>query len=185
MRSILTIALALVAAVPLAAQTEQALLVGARVRITTPDTMPTAGAAKNPRPLIVVGKLVAVDDSTLLIRNDAGAADVTISRNRIQRFELGTGTHRARKAGIGALIGLAVGGAVGYASGEGCWDENCVFRTFREYNMVVGAVLGAVIGAGMGYLAGGERWRDAGLPARLGFIPTSSRSMAITSTLRF
>ena len=184
MKSILTIALALLAAAPLAAQTEQAVLVGARVRVTVPDTMPNADPAEKARPLVVVGKVVAVDDSTMLIRNDASEAGVTISRDRIQRFEVGTGTERGRTATIGGVIGLAVGGVLGYASGDDCSDQDFICFP-REDTALAGAALGALLGAGIGYLVGGERWQDAGLPARVGFVPTSSRSMVITSTLRF
>jgi hypothetical protein len=182
MKTLLTIALASLAAAPLASQTEQAPAIGSRVRITLPDTVPATNAAEEPRPLIVTGKIIAIGDSTLLVR--AGADDVSISRDLIQRFEVGTGTERTRTAQVGTVVGLVIGGVLGYASGEDCMVEDFICFT-REDTAMFGGAIGAVLGAAIGFAAGGVRWRDAGLPARVGFVPTSSRSVMITSTLRF
>jgi hypothetical protein len=186
MRSTVTILLALVSLIPVAplgAQIGHTGLVGSRVRITMPDTMRNLDQPAA-RPLVVIGKLVAMSDSTMLIRNDASTADVAVPLSRVQRLEVGRGSDRGRTARIGGAIGLGFGGILGYVAGDDCSSEDFICFP-REETALVGAAIGAVLGAGIGFLAGGERWQEAAVPTRVSIVPTGARSMVITSTLRF
>jgi hypothetical protein len=189
MRHTFTTLVALMSLIPLvslSAQTErQQVLVGARVRITVPDTMRIGEQPSSARPLMVIGQLVAVSDSTMSVRNEASSGYVTVPLSRVQRLEVSTGSRRGASAVTGGLIGLGVGGILGYAGGEDCDGEGWCFFP-REETAVVGALLGAAMGSVVGLIVGrGERWRDTEVPARLSVIPTGTRSISVTSTLRF
>src|SRR5688500_16532492 len=131
------------------AQTGETLPRGARVRITPATPTP-----------VIVGRLLAVSDSTLLVRRQRGKGDITIPRSAIQRLELSTGTRRGVNAGWGALIGLGVGGVVGYYSvGENPWWFD------RRGAAVFGGATGAAAGSLLGLVVGSfERWRDTAMP---------------------
>lgn len=175
----------LVAVMPVAAQTERPLLVGARVRITMSDTTPPDGSSASGRPVIVIGQLLAIGDSTLSIRKDVSADETIVPRSRVQRLEVSTGSNRSRTAAAGGLIGLAFGGILGYASGKECQAEDFICFS-RDETTAAGAFAGAAVGGLVGLLVGqGERWQDAAAPSRLSVIPTGRRSMRISSTLRF
>jgi hypothetical protein len=176
--------LSIIPVVSLAAQTEPRVLVGKRVRITMPDTMGTSEPPSS-RPLVVIGQLVAFNDSTMSVRNEASAGDVTVARSRVQRLEVSTGSNRGVSAMTGGLIGLGVGGLIGYAGGENCSGEGFCFFP-RDELAVAGAFLGAALGSAIGLIVShGERWRDTALPARISVVPTGTRSIWIASTLRF
>src|SRR5687767_6163101 len=105
MKATATALLALLAVVGVAsAQAAQALPQGTRVRITPADPSP-----------VIVGELIAVSDSILMVRRQRGGGDITIPRSLVQRLEVSRGTRRGANAGWGALVGLVVGGAIGYA----------------------------------------------------------------------
>jgi hypothetical protein len=177
--------LSITAVASLAAQTEPQVVVGKRVRITVPDTMGTSEPPTSARPLLVIGQLVAFNDSTMSVRNDVTSSDITVSLSRVQRLEVSTGSNRRASAVTGGLIGLGVGGILGYASGDDCSDRQFICFP-REETAVAGAFLGAALGSVMGLLVGqGERWRDTAIPARVSVVPTGSRSISVTSTLRF
>jgi hypothetical protein len=177
--------LAITPLVSLAAQTEPLVLVGKRVRITIPDTMGTSEPPTSARPLVVIGQLVAFNDSTMSVRNEAGSADVTLARARVQRLEVSTGSTRGVSAMYGALIGLGAGGILGYAAGDDCSDREFICFP-QEETAVAGAFLGAALGGLIGLLVGhGERWQDTALPARVSVVPIGTRSISLTSTLRF
>lgn len=177
--------LAITPVVTLAAQTEPRVLVGKRVRITMPDTMGTSEPPSSARPLVVIGQLVAFNDSTMSVRNEAASGDVTVARSRVQRFEVSKGSNRRASAVTGGLIGLGLGGIIGYAAGDDCSDREFICFP-REETAVGGALLGGALGSLVGLLVGhGERWRDTALPARVSVVPTGTRSISVTSTLRF
>ena len=177
--------LSITAVASVAAQTEPRALVGTRVRITVPDTMGTSEPPASARPLLVIGQLVAFNDSTMSVRNEAGSGDVTVARSRVQRLEVSTGSNRRASAVTGGLIGLGVGGILGYASGDDCSDRGFICFP-QEETAVAGAFVGAALGSLIGLLVGHEeRWRDTALPARVSVVPTGSRSISVTSTLRF
>lgn len=175
----------LIAVMPVAAQTGRPLLVGARVRITMSDTTPTDERAAPGRPIVVIGQLLAIGDSTLSIRKDVSSDETIVPRSRVQRLEVSTGSNRSRTAAAGGLIGLAFGGILGYASGKECGAEDFICFS-RDETTAAGAFAGAAVGGLLGLLVGrGERWQDAAAPARLSVIPTGRRSMRFSSTLHF
>lgn len=177
--------LAITPVVSLAAQTEPLVLVGKRVRITIPDTMGTGEPPTSARPLVVIGQLVAFNDSTMSVRNEAGPGDVTLARSRVQRLEVSKGSNRRRSAVTGGLIGLGAGGILGYAAGDDCSDRQFICFP-QEETAVAGAFFGAALGSLVGLVVGyDERWQDTALPARVSVVPTHTRSISFTSTLRF
>lgn len=188
MRSKFTTLVALLSLVPLVslpAQTKH--LVGSRVRITMPDTMQTDAPRDSAHSVVVTGQLIAFDDSTMSVRNEAGPGDLTVPLSRVQRFETRTGSNRGTSAMYGFAIGLGVGGILGYAGGEDCSGEAwewCMFS--RNETAVFGAVLGAVAGGIIGLIVGhGDRWQEAAVPARISVVPRGTRSISVSSTLRF
>lgn len=177
--------LSITAVASLAAQAEPRVLVGKRVRITMPDTMRTSEPPTSARPLLVIGQLVAFNDSTMSVRNEASSGDVTVARSRVQRLEVSTGSNRRASAVTGGLIGLGLGGVLGYAAGDDCSDREFICFP-QEETAVAGAFFGAALGSLVGLLVGhDERWRDTALPPRVSVVPTGSRSIWVTSTLRF
>ena len=80
-----------------------------------------------------------------------------------------------------AVIGLAIGGFVGFAAGDDCSEEDWVCFP-RSETAMGGAALGVTIGYVIGLIAGGgERWKETAIP-RVSVVPTGERSIAISST---
>ncbi|HJU68459.1 MAG TPA: hypothetical protein VJ650_09430 [Gemmatimonadaceae bacterium] len=173
MRASPTILLAMLFVVGAAsAQTAETLPRGTRIRIT-----PASPAQ------VVVGRLIAVTDSTLVVRHDRG--DFTFPRSVIRRLEVSRGTSRGRSAGRGALGGLVVGGVVGFAwaevidcTGFWCFEGGPAAALGATTGLAVGTILGLVVGSF-------ERWRDTDVPARLSILPTRHGSLAIASRIPF
>jgi hypothetical protein len=175
MRATSTALLALLAIVGVAsAQTGQALPRGARVRITPADPSP-----------VIVGQLLAVSDSTLMVRRQRGGGDITIPRSLVQRLEVSRGTNRHTSAGWGALVGMAVGGVVGYASGaDACYDS--WFCLKRPTAALVGGTAGVAAGSLIGLIVGSvERWRDTTVPVNLSIAPTGGGLLSIGGRMAF
>ena len=149
----------------------QTLPRGTRVRIT-PAT-PTQ---------VVVGRLIAVNDSALVVRHDRG--DLTIPRSVIQRLEVSPGTSRRRSAGRGALFGLVLGGVIGFAwgsmdcSGFWCFSPNEAAALGATTGVAAGSFLGLVVGSF-------ERWRDTTVPVSISVVPTVEGSMSISGRIAF
>ena len=171
MKATATVLLALIAVVGVAsAQAAQALPKGTRVRITPADPSP-----------VIVGELLAVSDSVLMVRRQRAAGDITIPRALVQRLEVSRGTRRGANAGWGALVGLAIGGVVGYLSGNdnGYWVQ-------RRGAAVLGAITGVAGGSLIGLLVGSvERWCDAEVPGSLSVVPTGGGSLSLGGRMAF
>ena len=129
-----------------------------RVRVTAP--------AFGGKPL--TGSLVALEEAKLKLQREGSSEVVEIPRRDVTRFEVSTKrSRRGRAAGIGALVGLGVGAALGYAAGDDCNTPDapsivCIPRPASAGGVgLVGAALGAAIGAAVGP---GEKWeaRDPG-----------------------
>lgn len=129
-----------------------------RVRVTAP--------ALTSKPL--TGSLVALEETTLKLRREGSSEVVEIPRRDVTRFEVKTRrSRRGKAAGIGALVGLGVGAALGYAAGDDCDAPDapsfvCIPRPASAGGVgLVGAALGALIGLAVGP---GEKWevRDPG-----------------------
>jgi hypothetical protein len=175
MRATSTVLLALLSVIGVAsAQTPQPVPRGARVRVTPADSSPR-----------IVGQLIAVSDSTLLVRRQHGEGDITITRSRVHRLEVSRGTSRGRSAGRGALFGLVIGGLTGFA-----WGEAIDCRGFWCFTGQAAAALGATTGVAAGSILGlvvgsFERWRDTDVPASLSIVPARDGSLAIVSRIPF
>ena len=123
-----------------------ASLVGARVRIASTGT-----------PGVRVGTIVALGPDTLRLRSEDGQTETPVALGRITRLERSTGRHgRALMgAGIGLVSGAALGGILGYASGDDKPQPNQWF-TFTAGDKaafaaaalgVVGLLTGTIVGA--------------------------------------
>jgi hypothetical protein len=157
------------------AQTAQTLPRGARVRVTPLIPLP-----------IVVGELIAVSDSALLIRRQRGGGDISIRRADVLSVEVSRGTRRAAGAGWGALLGLAIGGVIGFASGNDSCGGDAWFCLNRPWAAGVGATAGLASGSLIGLVVGSfERWRDAGVPTSLSVVPTGGGSLSIGGRIAF
>lgn len=159
---IVVICLAAMVAVPVAAQTSDALFPGSRVRVLfASDDLPLAGA-------VYTGVLEAVGD-TLVMRADSGP------RLRFQPGDLaGLDISAGRRPYPYWLVplGAAAGAGGGYLLGDALFEEVFVpvngFLGRRErplefYMVIVaGATLGSVAAAYVGTRVSSERWVPAG-----------------------
>lgn len=143
---------------------------GARVRVTPATPSP-----------VVVGELIAVNDSALLVRRQRGSGDITIPRSAVLRLQVSRGTSRGTSALRGALLGSVIGGVVGYYS----VTENSYFLD-RKGGAVIGVAYGAAAGSLIGLLVGSfERWRDTAVPMSFSVLPTGGQSPSIVGRIAF
>jgi len=182
MRIALLLIAVLLGLVPtLSAQRADSIAPGTRVRITLRNTQPGAS------PVIVIGPLVALRDSAISVRNDSTSSDVIVPLAQVERLEV---SHRDRGASArnGGLIGILIGGVLGYAAGSDCKAESFVCFDHTDTAMM-GASAGAGLGLLLGYLAGGqERWRETTMPFRVSVAPatrTQGRTVRIIKTILF
>lgn len=167
--------LSVIAVATMPAQTVQPVTTGARVRIT----------AANTSPAVIVGQLIAVSDSALLIRKQLDSGEVAVPRSSVTRLEVSQGTRRGATARTGGLIGLLIGGVLGYAAGDDCNDTDWVCFD-RSSTMAMGASSGAGLGLIIGFIAGStERWRESGVPMQLSVAPTRVGSLSIIGRIAF
>jgi hypothetical protein len=166
-------------AASLRAQESRPELIGKRVRVTV------APADSSAVSRVVVGELVAVGDSALVIRPRKAAAEESVATSGIQRFEVRTGRNRGSGAMLGTLVGLGVGAALGYATGDDCTSTE--FLCFDRSDVAVGVGLaGAVLGLGIGLIAGrGDRWRAEAVPARVSVVPTQGGGFRLAASFSF
>lgn len=166
----------------LSAQRADSIALGTRVRITVRDTQP--GGA---RPIVVVGPLIALRDSAISVRNDSTSSDVIVPLAQVERLEV-SHVDRGASARTGGLIGIVIGGVIGYAAGGDCSAESFVCFDHTDTAMM-GASAGAGLGLLLGYLAGGqERWRETTMPFRVSVTPatrTQGRAVRIIKTILF
>lgn len=137
----------------------QALVPGARVRITSRQY------SLNGR----VGKVLSERADTIVVRfnglttvhyRQVWADDtLTLARNAIDRFEVSGGSKRQTKQG--ALLGLGIGAGVGLIAGvasyKGCQPQDelqCAMELGPFGSALGGAMGGGVLGAAVGALVG-------------------------------
>lgn len=165
----------------LSAQRAESIAPGTRVRITLRTTQP------GPSPVIVIGPLVALRDSAISVRGDSALSDVIVPLAQVERLEVSY-RNRGASARNGGLIGLLIGGVVGYAAGSDCSAESFICFDHTDTAMM-GASAGAGLGLIVGYLAGGqERWRETTMPLRISVTPatrTQGRTVRIIKTILF
>jgi hypothetical protein len=155
------------AAAPLAAQSATE---GTRVRVTAPEHM------EEP----CIGRVVSAADP-LVVRDKNGTMhyipapqiellEISRGRNHVKGFAVGSG--------VGGVIGMVAGGAIGYTTYEGpdpeakcSWTDpdypaSCPYEPLPAWGRaIVGSIVGGVAGAGAGALVGygitaitPERW---------------------------
>lgn len=183
MRIALSLIAVLLGLVPtLSAQRADSIAPGTRVRVTLRDTL--AGGA---RPLVVIGPLVALRDSAISVRSDSTSSDVIVPLAQVERLEV-SHVDRGASARNGGLIGILIGGVIGYAAGGDCTAESFICFDHTDTAMM-GASAGAGLGLLLGYLAGGqERWRETTMPLRVSITPatrTQGRAVRIIKTILF
>ena len=171
MRATFTALLAVLSIIGAAsAQTAQPIPRGARVRVTPATPSP-----------VVVGELIAVNDSALLVRRQRGSGDITIPRSAVLRLQVSQGTSRGTSALRGALLGSVIGGVVGYYS----VTENSYYVD-QQGGAVIGVAYGAAGGSLIGLLVGSfERWRDTAVPMSFSVVPTGGQSPSIVGRIAF
>lgn len=181
MRTILTwgAILLMTGAASLRAQEPRPELVGARVRLT----MATGDSLVPGR--VVIGNLVAIEDSVLVIRPVEAQVEETFATSRIQRFEVRTGKNRGDGARFGAAVGLGAGLILGLLAGDDCSSSDFICFD-RSETAVGGSVIGFGLGMWIGLLVGrGDRWSAEPVPARLSLAPAGEGRIRFAASFRF
>jgi len=159
-RTALLLAATLVVATPrdLVAQTETLVAPGDRVRITAP----TISADR------VVGTLYKLDGDVCVLRIE-GRSPMKLPLAEVATLEVSRGSKS--RAGVGALVGLAVGATTGAFLGHSWGSESCddgsTFCLEKAENAVLTGTVFGLVGAGIGALTGSfievERWEEIAL----------------------
>lgn len=176
----MSVALALLLASPVAWAQESVVVPGARVRITGFESDRSARRA---------GTVVTAGGDTVVLRLDPGGETMPFAMAGITRVELSRGLkgHTGAGIGLGLLAGFGVGAVVGYTSCGTCGGGED-----DQISKLLGALAwGGIIGGG-GMLVGGlvgahhkterwdtvpsNRWRFSVGPRREGFALALSRS---------
>jgi len=139
---------------------------GARIRFAFPPGTP-----------LTIATALAQRGDSLWVRPLDSADTVALALPGLARLDVSAGrqTHAWRGAGIGLLVGAAVGGVLGYAAGSDCPTSQgsgyfnfnmCFGRGFYAEAGALGlGTVGAVIGAVSGWVNPTERWDAVRLPA--------------------
>ncbi len=161
-------ALCVGASVGVAQQRDYQLEAGARVRLTSPK-LPA-------RDRIV--RIVAAGGDTISFRSERDSMVRTLPLTDIDAVEVSLGQRRqvARGAGLGVLVGGALGGVVGYATYTPCEGFCILGPSSRGESAVFGAlgggVLGLVVGTTIGVVRKTEKWQRVQSTTRVGLVPT-------------
>jgi hypothetical protein len=151
---------------------------GARVRVTV-----AANSGEKPR--VVVGRLMAATESSVVVRRLNAEVDETLAMSRVERMQVRVGADRKSSAVYGALIGLFAGAVIGYSSGEDCTSEDWICFDRGETG-VAGAALGTGLGAIVGYAVGAvDRWSDVSIPSRVLLQPSPTGGVRLGASLGF
>jgi len=159
----------------LAAQGSEPLPTGQRIRVVSREL----------RGQLVAGRLLAIDDETLLVKVDDRAQPIRLRRTSIAQIEVSRGKHG--RAWKGALIGATAVGIplailVGINGGPLLESPRPVsLRPFWD-GLCGGAVLGAPIGALIGSAFKSEHWER--VPVSVAIAP-QRRGARAALTLRF
>jgi hypothetical protein len=153
---------------------------GERIRLVSPEFGPHK----------VTGRLLEVDDDTLLLKLPNRAEPVRLQRSSVERLDVSRGVHGRTRLGamVGGVAVGALGGLAGYGIGRVSGPADCVYDCRRPtfWGTVIGGVTGAGIGVAIGALAGTavriESWRPASIAVSL--APRRKGGMAAL-TLRF
>ena len=179
-RSLISLAVALLALAPIAAAQDKTdeLVAGSRIRIHQHQGAPVTGA------------LVATTDSAVTVRTSE-TDTVVVPRSGIAKVEVYAGMRS--NAGSGALTGLLVGGLGGALIGvaaSGSDDGDFFDFGAGTWAAGIGLTFGA-LGAGIGALIGSgshhEKWEPAVLPTVLptvAILPDESKGRRVALGMR-
>ncbi len=129
--------------------------------------------------------------SPVMVRRRLGAGTaypevVTVPVDSIQSLKVW------RTATTELLIGMAVGGLIGYGIGTTAEDDpndwdHLIFQFDKGTKMVFDIALGALIGASVGYMMGGRNgWRDVDLQKpKLAIVPQLTGRPGLAAAVRF
>lgn len=140
---------------PVAAAAGPASLVGETVRLELTNGQ------------VLYGEVTVDSETSLIVHLEESAKPVKVDRETITKIEVGHHRSRGKKTLYGALIGLTVGVAWGYASGDDKPDPNrqgyylTLTPTANDKAQILGA-LGVVAGAITGFVMGPgkQHWTD-------------------------
>jgi hypothetical protein len=170
---LLVTSLAIVPLFAVASQEPRAINPGDRVRVTAPSVSGGRFA----------GTVLTVDPDSLVVQT--GTETRRLPRASIERLDLSSGrkSHTLLGAGVGFLVGAAVGGGLVASDPTSCDEVHAACIA------VGAAVLGAgggLVGALTGALVRTERWAEVPLDrVRLGLIPDRRGALALSLSLRF
>jgi hypothetical protein len=160
----------------LAARGAQPLPTGQRIRVVSRET--ELGGQ------LLTGRLLAIDDETLLLKVDNRAEPIRLRRASIGQIEVSRGKRTG--AGKGALIGgvslgvpvAALGYVVAGFSTFGC-EGGCAppnYLAGAAGGFVFGAAIGGAIGAAIGSTSKSERWERTSLSVAVVPQPRGARA---------
>ena len=157
---------------PASAEQPEGVETGARVRVSAPPLWAQP----------VVGTLLEDGPENLSLELPDRDSPETVPRSAVVRLEVSRG--RKSRAGRGALIGLAIGGAA------------TMLLTFGDYSsdvhgdpnlLAIGAALaggGAVVGGGIGWTIKADQWEDVPLrPVQVSVAPVRGRGLGVAVRL--
>ena len=149
---------------------------GERIRVTARD----AGLHRQP---VIFN---CVEDGILLVTADTS---LSVALDAIERIEVYAGrqAHPWRGAGIGFLVGAALGFGLWYAADVGCYPEAATIGCATVLGAFGGGVLGALIGAAVGgFLLKTDRWEESPLDGvHLGVAPSGNRGVLARLSVPF
>ena len=136
---------------------------------------------------LLTGRLLAIDDETLLVKVTGRAAPLRLRRSAVEKLDVSRG--KRSRAGEGALIGgvalgipvAVLGGLAAGAVPGGSCQPDCL-PSGLVGGLVLGVAIGAPIGALIGSASRSERWER--VPFSVAVTP-QRRGARAALTLRF
>jgi hypothetical protein len=182
-----TILVAILVFTPLASATAQ-VRPGARVRVTGHFCQPFYSNCAGGRPEHVVGRFVAWKSDTLVVQSNGDTVQVALMNVTRLDLHMGRKAHTAKGAGIGFLVGGAVGALIALTS-FGC-DEQCIIGWGPGIAAFAGVLFGGLGGLVPGALIGGftktDRWQEVPLDrVRVSFVPQRDGRFGLGASVRF
>jgi hypothetical protein len=179
----------------LGAQEAVSIPAGTRIRISAPalkEQLPPLSlknriwgdpySEADPRKGRATATVLSSDPDSLVFQLEKGDIRTALPWNSIEMLETDSGRGE-NAAMVGALIGMAAGGALGYSAGEDeCrrTDYQCMSR--RSGGVVFGLV-GLVLGAGIGALIVDE-WDPVALPTRVSLRRGAGGNFQVSASRR-
>jgi hypothetical protein len=156
---------------------DSSLIAGKRLRLLV--ARPSAPGS------IFIGTVVAVTDSSIVLRLDRSREARAIPRDSVARLEVSRGRNVSGAVLRGALIGGGVGALVGAIAGEDCSQDDFICFD-RAETIPLGALLFAGLGSVVGLLVGSrEKWGKPVTFPRVGIAPASGGGVTMSASLSF